>query len=200
MNEPPGARLRAPHRHSRWPSVIARGSHKTPTGPTTLLFIDKSSVFSQAGSRVFPLFLGRMPSNVVSNRRSPPYGRLQSGSRPRARAHHASVQAVYVPADDLIGADPRASHDVCFLSTRSSRASARSLRRGIFLPAVDPWHPTSAFLSTPQTSPDTPTFARRSSSILQRIPYREHSATQLIAILGVDSSRKTTSSSPTAPA
>jgi F-type H+-transporting ATPase subunit beta len=173
MNEPPGARLRvalSALTNAEW--------FRDSTGADTLLFIDNIFRFSQAGSEVSAL-LGRMPSNVgYQPTLATEMGALQERITSTNTGAVTSVQAVYVPADDLT--DPAPATTFGFLD--AFIVLQRSIaEKGIF-PAVDPLGSTSRILDPQYIGQEHYDVARRVQSILQR--YRE--LRDIIAILGVD--------------
>ncbi len=173
MNEPPGARLRvalSALTNAEW--------FRDSTGADTLLFIDNIFRFSQAGSEVSAL-LGRMPSNVgYQPTLATEMGALQERITSTNNGAVTSVQAVYVPADDLT--DPAPATTFGFLD--AFIVLQRSIaEKGIF-PAVDPLGSTSRILDPQYVGQEHYDVARRVQTILQR--YRE--LRDIIAILGVD--------------
>lgn len=173
MNEPPGARLRvalSALTNAEW--------FRDSTGADTLLFIDNIFRFSQAGSEVSAL-LGRMPSNVgYQPTLATEMGALQERITSTNTGAVTSVQAVYVPADDLT--DPAPATTFGFLD--AFIVLQRSIaEKGIF-PAVDPLGSTSRILDPQYVGQEHYEVARRVQTILQR--YRE--LRDIIAILGVD--------------
>ncbi len=173
MNEPPGARLRvalSALTNAEW--------FRDSTGADTLLFIDNIFRFSQAGSEVSAL-LGRMPSNVgYQPTLATEMGALQERITSTNSGAITSVQAVYVPADDLT--DPAPATTFGFLD--AFVVLARSIaEKGIF-PAVDPLGSTSRILDPQYVGVEHYEVARRVQGILQR--YKE--LKDIIAILGVD--------------
>src|SRR5438445_1484479 len=173
MTEPPGARLRvalSALTNAEW--------FRDSTGADTLLFIDNIFRFSQAGSEVSAL-LGRMPSNVgYQPTLATEMGGLQERITSTNNGAITSVQAVYVPADDLT--DPAPATTFGFLD--AFIVLQRSIaEKGIF-PAVDPLGSTSRILDPQYIGQEHYDVARRVQSILQR--YRE--LRDIIAILGVD--------------
>ncbi len=173
MNEPPGARLRvalSALTNAEW--------FRDSTGADTLLFIDNIFRFSQAGSEVSAL-LGRMPSNVgYQPTLATEMGALQERITSTTTGAVTSVQAVYVPADDLT--DPAPATTFGFLD--AFIVLQRSIaEKGIF-PAVDPLGSTSRILDPQYVGQEHYDTARRVQTILQR--YRE--LRDIIAILGVD--------------
>jgi F-type H+/Na+-transporting ATPase subunit beta len=173
MNEPPGARLRV-----ALSALTMAEWFRDSTGADTLLFIDNIFRFSQAGSEVSAL-LGRMPSNVgYQPTLATEMGALQERITSTNTGAITSVQAVYVPADDLT--DPAPATTFGFLD--AFIVLQRSIaEKGIF-PAVDPLGSTSRILDAQYVGQEHYDVARRVQSILQR--YRE--LRDIIAILGID--------------
>jgi F-type H+-transporting ATPase subunit beta len=173
MNEPPGARLRvalSALTNAEW--------FRDSTGADTLLFIDNIFRFSQAGSEVSAL-LGRMPSNVgYQPTLATEMGALQERITSTNTGAITSVQAVYVPADDLT--DPAPATTFGFLD--AFIVLQRSIAEKGIYPAVDPLGSTSRILDPQYIGQEHYDVARRVQSILQR--YRE--LRDIIAILGVD--------------
>ncbi len=173
MNEPPGARLRvalSALTNAEW--------FRDSTGADTLLFIDNIFRFSQAGSEVSAL-LGRMPSNVgYQPTLATEMGGLQERITSTNNGAITSVQAVYVPADDMT--DPAPATTFGFLD--AFIVLQRSIaEKGIF-PAVDPLGSSSRILDPQYVGQEHYDVARRVQTILQR--YKE--LKDIIAILGVD--------------
>jgi F-type H+-transporting ATPase subunit beta len=173
MNEPPGARLRvalSALTNAEW--------FRDTTGAETLLFIDNIFRFSQAGSEVSAL-LGRMPSNVgYQPTLATEMGALQERITSTKKGAITSVQAVYVPADDLT--DPAPATTFGFLD--AFIVLSRSISEKGIYPAVDPLGSTSRILDPQYVGQEHYEVARRVQSILQR--YRE--LRDIIAILGID--------------
>ena len=173
MNEPPGARLRvalSALTNAEW--------FRDSTGAETLLFVDNIFRFSQAGSEVSAL-LGRMPSNVgYQPTLATEMGALQERITSTSKGAITSVQAVYVPADDLT--DPAPATTFGFLD--AFIVLQRSIAEKGIYPAVDPLGSTSRILDAQYIGQEHYDVARRVQSILQR--YRE--LRDIIAILGVD--------------
>ncbi len=173
MNEPPGARLRvalSALTNAEW--------FRDSTGADTLLFIDNIFRFSQAGSEVSAL-LGRMPSNAgYQPTLATEMGELQERITSTNTGAITSVQAVYVPADDLT--DPAPATTFGFLD--AFIVLARSISEKRIYPAVDPLGSSSRILDPQYVGEDHYNVARRVQAILQR--YRE--LRDIIAILGVD--------------
>lgn len=173
MNEPPGARLRV-----ALSALTMAEWFRDSTGADTLLFIDNIFRFSQAGSEVSAL-LGRMPSNVgYQPTLATEMGGLQERITSTTTGAITSVQAVYVPADDLT--DPAPATTFGFLD--AFIVLQRSIaEKGIF-PAVDPLGSTSRVLDPQYVGQEHYDVARQVQTILQR--YKE--LKDIIAILGVD--------------
>ena len=173
MNEPPGARLRvalSALTNAEW--------FRDSTGADTLLFVDNIFRFSQAGAEVSAL-LGRMPSNVgYQPTLATEMGALQERITSTNKGAITSVQAVYVPADDLT--DPAPATTFGFLDAFISLSRSIS-EKGIY-PAVDPLASSSRILDAQYVGQEHYDVARRVQSILQR--YKE--LRDIIAILGVD--------------
>ena len=173
MNEPPGARLRvalSALTNAEW--------FRDSTGADTLLFIDNIFRFSQAGSEVSAL-LGRMPSNVgYQPTLATEMGALQERITSTTKGAITSVQAVYVPADDLT--DPAPATTFGFLD--AFIVLARSIAEKGIYPAVDPLASSSRILDPQYVGVEHYEVARRVQGILQR--YKE--LKDIIAILGVD--------------
>ena len=173
MNEPPGARLRvalSALTNAEW--------FRDSTGADTLLFIDNIFRFSQAGAEVSAL-LGRMPSNVgYQPTLATEMGGLQERITSTTKGAITSVQAVYVPADDLTDPAPATTFGFldAFISLQRSIAE-----KGLF-PAVDPLGSSSRILDPQYVGQEHYDVARRVQTILQR--YKE--LKDIIAILGVD--------------
>ncbi len=173
MNEPPGARLRvalSALTNAEW--------FRDSTGADTLLFIDNIFRFSQAGSEVSAL-LGRMPSNVgYQPTLATEMGALQERITSTNTGAITSVQAVYVPADDLT--DPAPATTFGFLD--AFIVLSRSISEKGIYPAVDPLGSSSRILDAQYLGEEHYDVARRVQSILQR--YKE--LRDIIAILGID--------------
>jgi F-type H+-transporting ATPase subunit beta len=173
MNEPPGARLRVAL------SALALAEYfRDSGGGDTLLFIDNIFRFSQAGSEVSAL-LGRMPSAVgYQPTLATEMGQLQERITSTRNGAITSVQAVYVPADDMTDPAPAATvtHLDAFVVLERS-----IVEKGIY-PAIDPLASSSRILDPQIVGQDHYDTARRVQQILQR--YRD--LQDIIAILGVD--------------
>ena len=172
MNEPPGARLRVAL------SALTMAEYFRDQGAETLLFIDNIFRFSQAGSEVSAL-LGRMPSAVgYQPTLATEMGQLQERITSTRRGAITSVQAVYVPADDMT--DPAPATAVTHLD--SFIVLERSIvEKGIY-PAIDPLASSSRILDPQYVGQEHYDVARQVQQILQR--YRD--LQDIIAILGVD--------------
>ncbi|MBK9120990.1 MAG: F0F1 ATP synthase subunit beta [Phycisphaerales bacterium] len=173
MNEPPGSRLRAAL------SALTMAEYfRDETGADTLLFVDNIFRFSQAGSEVSAL-LGRMPSAVgYQPTLGTEMGELQERITSTAKGAVTSVQAVYVPADDLTDPAPATTFTHLDAFVVLERAIAE---KGIY-PAIDPLGSSSRALDPGVVGERHYAIARRVQEILQR--YR--SLQDIIAILGVE--------------
>jgi F-type H+-transporting ATPase subunit beta len=172
MNEPPGARLRVGL------SGLTMAEYFREQGQDVLLFIDNIFRFTQAGSEVSAL-LGRMPSAVgYQPTLATEMGQLQERITSTQRGSITSVQAIYVPADDLT--DPAPANTFAHLD--SSVVLTRALvEQGIY-PAVDPLDSFSRALQPGIVSEEHYAIATRVQEILQR--YKD--LQDIIAILGID--------------
>ncbi len=173
MNEPPGARMRV-----GLSGLTMAEYFRDKEGQDVLLFIDNIYRFTQAGSEVSAL-LGRMPSAVgYQPTLATEMGALQERITSTKRGSITSVQAVYVPADDLTDPAPATTFAHLDATTVLSRGIA-SL--GIY-PAVDPLDSTSRILSPDVVGIEHYEVARDVQKILQR--YKE--LQDIIAIMGMD--------------
>ena len=173
MNEPPGARMRV-----ALSGLTMAEYFRDKEGQDVLLFIDNIYRFTQAGSEVSAL-LGRMPSAVgYQPTLATEMGALQERITSTKQGSITSVQAVYVPADDLTDPAPATTFAHLDATTVLSRSIA-SL--GIY-PAVDPLDSTSRILSPDVVGIEHYEVARGVQSILQR--YKE--LQDIIAIMGMD--------------
>lgn len=173
MNEPPGARLRV-----ALSALTMAEEFRDASGKETLIFIDNVFRFTQAGSEVSAL-LGRMPSAVgYQPTLSTEMGELQERITSTSKGAITSVQAIYVPADDLTDPAPATTfaHLDAFIVLERSIAE-----KGIY-PAVDPIGSSSRILEPNIVGERHYRVARQVQSILQR--YRD--LQDIIAILGVD--------------
>jgi F-type H+-transporting ATPase subunit beta len=178
MNEPPGARARVALSGLTVAEYFRDGNPNEAKGRDILFFIDNIFRFTQAGSEVSAL-LGRMPSAVgYQPTLATEMGYMQERITSTKRGSITSVQAVYVPADDLTDPAPATTFAHLDATTVLSRKIAEL---GIY-PAVDPLDSTSRIL-TPDVLGDAHyTCANRVKGILQR--YKE--LQDIIAILGMD--------------
>ncbi len=173
MNEPPGARMRV-----GLSGLTMAEYFRDVEGQDVLLFIDNIFRFTQAGSEVSAL-LGRMPSAVgYQPTLATEMGALQERITSTNKGSITSVQAVYVPADDLTDPAPATTFAHLDATTTLSRNIA-SL--GIY-PAVDPLDSTSRILSPDIVGQEHYEVARSVQNILQR--YKE--LQDIIAIMGMD--------------
>ena len=173
MNEPPGARLRV-----ALTGLTVAENFRDKDGQDVLLFIDNIFRFTQAGSEVSAL-LGRIPSAVgYQPNLATEMGALQERITSTKSGSITSVQAVYVPADDLTDPAPATTFSHLDATTVLSRNIA-SL--GIY-PAVDPLDSTSKALSEDIVGKEHYEIARKVQEVLQR--YKE--LQDIIAILGMD--------------
>ncbi|GAB6099483.1 F0F1 ATP synthase subunit beta [Halanaerocella petrolearia] len=173
MNEPPGARMRVAL------SGLTMAEHfRDEAGKDTLLFIDNIFRFIQAGSEVSAL-LGRMPSAVgYQPTLATDVGALQERITSTKKGSITSVQAVYVPADDLTDPAPATTFAHLDATTVLSRQIAE---KGIY-PAVDPLDSTSTILDPNTVGEEHYEVARRVQETLQQ--YKD--LQDIIAILGMD--------------
>ncbi len=173
MNEPPGARMRV-----ALSGLTMAEYFRDKEGQDVLLFIDNIFRFTQAGSEVSAL-LGRMPSAVgYQPTLATEMGALQERITSTKKGSITSVQAVYVPADDLTDPAPATTFAHLDATTVLSRKIASM---GIY-PAVDPLESTSRILTPDIVGKEHYEVARAVQSILQR--YNE--LQDIIAILGMD--------------
>ena len=172
MNEPPGARMRVAL------SGLTMAEYFREQGQDVLLFIDNIFRFVQAGSEVSAL-LGRMPSQVgYQPTLESEMGQLQERITSTRQGSVTSIQAIYVPADDLT--DPAPASVFAHLNATTSLSRAIS-EKGIY-PAVDPLDSTSTILKADIVGQEHYDVATRVKEILQR--YKE--LQDIIAILGID--------------
>jgi F-type H+-transporting ATPase subunit beta len=173
MNEPPGARMRV-----ALSGLTMAEYFREQGGQDVLLFIDNIFRFVQAGSEVSAL-LGRMPSQVgYQPTLETEMGQLQERITSTRDGSVTSVQAIYVPADDLTDPAPASVFAHLNATTVLSRAISE---KGIY-PAVDPLDSTSTILKADILGEEHFTVANRVKEILQR--YKE--LQDIIAILGID--------------
>jgi F-type H+-transporting ATPase subunit beta len=172
MNEPPGARMRVAL------SGLTVAEDFRDKGQDVLFFVDNIFRFTQAGSEVSAL-LGRIPSAVgYQPTLATDMGALQERITTTQKGSITSVQAIYVPADDLTDPAPAASFAHLDATTVLSRSIAE---KGIY-PAVDPLDSTSRMLDPRIVGEEHYAVARRVQAILQK--YK--SLQDIIAILGMD--------------
>jgi len=173
MNEPPGARMRV-----ALSGLTMAEYFREQGGQDVLLFIDNIFRFVQAGSEVSAL-LGRMPSQVgYQPTLETEMGQLQERITSTREGSVTSVQAIYVPADDLTDPAPASVFAHLNATTVLSRAISE---KGIY-PAVDPLDSTSTILKPDILGEEHFSVANRVKEILQR--YKE--LQDIIAILGID--------------
>jgi F-type H+-transporting ATPase subunit beta len=172
MNEPPGARLRVGL------SGLTMAEYFRDQGQDVLLFIDNIFRFVQAGSEVSAL-LGRMPSAVgYQPTLATEMGQLQERITSTREGSVTSVQAIYVPADDLTDPAPANTFAHLDATTVLSRAI---VEQGIY-PAVDPLDSTSRALQPGIVSDEH----YRTATQLQQVLQRYKDLQDIIAILGID--------------
>ena len=172
MNEPPGARARVAL------TGLTVAEHFRDQGQDVLFFVDNIFRFTQAGSEVSAL-LGRIPSAVgYQPTLATDMGALQERITTTTKGSITSVQAIYVPADDLTDPAPATSFAHLDATTVLSRSIAE---KGIY-PAVDPLDSTSRILSPLIIGEEHYNVARQVQQTLQR--YK--SLQDIIAILGMD--------------
>jgi F-type H+-transporting ATPase subunit beta len=172
MNEPPGARLRVGL------SGLTMAEYFRDQGQDVLLFIDNIFRFVQAGSEVSAL-LGRMPSAVgYQPTLATEMGQLQERITSTRQGSVTSVQAIYVPADDLT--DPAPANTFAHLDATTTLSRA-IVEQGIY-PAVDPLDSTSRALQPGIVSDDHYSTTTQVQQVLQR--YKD--LQDIIAILGID--------------
>jgi F-type H+-transporting ATPase subunit beta len=178
MNEPPGARARVALSGLTMAEFFRDGDGSGQGGRDILFFIDNIFRFTQAGSEVSAL-LGRMPSAVgYQPTLASEMGAMQERITSTKNGSITSVQAVYVPADDLTDPAPATTFSHLDATTVLSRKIAEL---GIY-PAVDPLDSTSRILSSTILGDEHYNCAQNVKSILQR--YKE--LQDIIAILGMD--------------
>jgi F-type H+/Na+-transporting ATPase subunit beta len=173
MNEPPGARARV-----GLSGLAVAEYFRDEERRDVLLFVDNIFRFTQAGSEVSAL-LGRIPSAVgYQPTLSTEMGALQERITSTAQGSVTSVQAVYVPADDLTDPAPATT----FAHLDGTIVLNRSIAELAIFPAVDPLDSTSRILDPQVVGPEHYQVARRVQGVLQR--YKE--LQDIIAILGMD--------------
>lgn len=172
MNEPPGARARVAL------TGLTVAEHFRDTGQDVLFFVDNIFRFTQAGSEVSAL-LGRIPSAVgYQPTLATDMGALQERITTTTKGSITSVQAIYVPADDLTDPAPATSFAHLDATTVLNRSIAE---KGIY-PAVDPLDSTSRILEPRVVGKEHYETARQVQEILQRYKALQ----DIIAILGMD--------------
>jgi F-type H+-transporting ATPase subunit beta len=172
MNEPPGARARVGL------TGLTVAEHFRDQGQDVLFFVDNIFRFTQAGSEVSAL-LGRIPSAVgYQPTLATDMGNLQERITTTTKGSITSVQAIYVPADDLTDPAPATSFAHLDATTVLSRSIAE---KGIY-PAVDPLDSTSRMLSAAVVGEEHYQVARQVQQTLQRYKALQ----DIIAILGMD--------------
>ncbi len=177
MNEPPGARYRVALSALTMAESFRDGGDEH-TGRDILLFIDNIFRFTQAGSEVSAL-LGRMPSAVgYQPTLSSEMGALQERITSTTRGSITSVQAVYVPADDLTDPAPATT----FAHLDATTVLSRKISELGIYPSVDPLDSTSRILSPEVVGEAHYATAQRVKEVLQR--YKE--LQDIIAILGLE--------------
>ncbi len=173
MNEPPGARMRV-----ALSGLTMAEYFRDTKGQDILLFIDNIFRFTQAGSEVSAL-LGRMPSAVgYQPTLATEMGALQERITPTKKGSITSIQAVYVPADDLTDPAPATT----FAHLDATTVLARNIASQGIYPAVDPLESTSRILSPDVVGKEHYEVAKEVQRILQR--YNE--LMDIIAIMGMD--------------
>ncbi len=172
MNEPPGARARVAL------TGLTVAEHFRDQGQDVLFFVDNIFRFTQAGSEVSAL-LGRIPSAVgYQPTLATDMGQLQERITTTTKGSITSVQAIYVPADDLTDPAPATSFSHLDATTVLNRSIAE---KGIY-PAVDPLDSTSRILDPRIVGEEHYQVARSVQGILQRYKALQ----DIIAILGMD--------------
>jgi F-type H+/Na+-transporting ATPase subunit beta len=172
MNEPPGARARVGL------SGLTVAEYFRDQGQDVLFFVDNIFRFTQAGSEVSAL-LGRIPSAVgYQPTLATDMGALQERITTTQKGSVTSVQAIYVPADDLTDPAPATS----FAHLDATTVLARSIAEKGIYPAVDPLDSTSRMLDPRIVGEEHYNVARQVQSILQRYKALQ----DIIAILGMD--------------
>jgi F-type H+-transporting ATPase subunit beta len=173
MNEPPGARMRV-----ALSGLTMAEYFRDQEGQDVLLFIDNIFRFVQAGSEVSAL-LGRMPSQVgYQPTLESEMGQLQERITSTRKGSVTSIQAIYVPADDLTDPAPASA----FAHLNSTTSLSRSISEKGIYPAVDPLDSTSTILKAEILGDEHFQVANQVKEVLQR--YKE--LQDIIAILGID--------------
>jgi F-type H+-transporting ATPase subunit beta len=173
MNEPPGARARV-----ALTGLSVAEYFRDTEGKDVLLFIDNIFRFTQAGSEVSAL-LGRIPSAVgYQPTLATEMGNLQERITSTNKGSITSVQAIYVPADDLTDPAPAAS----FAHLDATTVLSRDIAAQAIFPAIDPLDSTSRILDPQVIGEEHYTVARRVQEVLQSYKALK----DIIAILGMD--------------
>ncbi|WP_374763232.1 F0F1 ATP synthase subunit beta [Yunchengibacter salinarum] len=173
MNEPPGARARV-----ALTGLTLAEYFRDKEGQDVLFFVDNIFRFTQAGAEVSAL-LGRIPSAVgYQPTLATDMGQLQERITSTKKGSITSVQAIYVPADDLTDPAPATS----FSHLDATTVLSRSIAEMAIFPAVDPLDSTSRILEPQALGEEHYNVARRTQEILQK--YK--SLQDIIAILGMD--------------
>ncbi len=173
MNEPPGARARV-----ALSGLTVAEYFRDAEGQDVLFFVDNIFRFTQAGSEVSAL-LGRIPSAVgYQPTLATDMGGLQERITSTKKGSITSVQAIYVPADDLTDPAPAAS----FAHLDATTVLSRSIAEQAIFPAVDPLDSTSRMLDPRVVGDEHYTVARS----VQRVLQQYKSLQDIIAILGMD--------------
>src|SRR5471032_1929517 len=173
MNEPPGARARV-----ALTGLSVAEDFRDQKGKDVLLFIDNIFRFTQAGSEVSAL-LGRIPSAVgYQPTLATEMGNLQERITSTNKGSITSVQAIYVPADDLTDPAPAAS----FAHLDATTVLSRDIAAQAIFPAIDPLDSTSRILDPQVIGEEHYTVARRVQEVLQSYKALK----DIIAILGMD--------------
>src|SRR2546429_865567 len=173
MNEPPGARLRV-----GLTGLTVAEYFRDVEGQDVLVFIDNIFRFTQAGSEVSAL-LGRMPSAVgYQPTLATEMGELQERITSTKKGSVTSVQAIYVPADDLTDPPPATA----FAHLDATTVLSRGLTEIGIYPAVDPLDSTSRILDAQIVGERNYTVARR----VQEVPQRYNGLQDIIGLLGND--------------
>ena len=178
MNEPPGARARVALSGLTIAESLRDGDNTSGSGRDILFFVDNVFRFTQAGSELSAL-LGRMPSAVgYQPTLATEMGEMQERITSTKSGSITSVQAVYVPADDLTDPAPATT----FAHLDATTVLSRKISELGIYPAVDPLDSTSRILSVDVVGEEHYSCAQRVKEILQR--YKE--LQDIIAILGMD--------------
>ncbi|HEX5777017.1 MAG TPA: F0F1 ATP synthase subunit beta, partial [Caulobacteraceae bacterium] len=173
MNEPPGSRLRV-----ALSGLTMAEEFRDASGKETMMFVDNIFRFTQAGSEVSAL-LGRIPSAVgYQPTLATEMGNLQERITSTNKGSITSVQAIYVPADDLTDPAPATS----FAHLDATTVLSRDIAAQAIFPAVDPLDSTSRIMDPLVIGEEHYAVARRTQEILQQYKALK----DIIAILGMD--------------